>query len=1042
MTHLTLSLLGGFHVALDGEQRLNFESDKARALLAYLVVEQTRPHERAKLAALFWPEQNDRSSLRNLTQTLSRVRKASGDREATTSFFLTTYQVIQFNPASQHQLDVAEFTRLMATNLPALMETAVALYRGEFLAGFHLPDCPEFESWLLFRREHLHRLAMEALSTLADASLAEGAYAKAADFARRQLELDNLHEAAYRRLMEALTRGGHRAAALAQYQKCRELLDEELGATPEDETEELLRRILDNELRAEPSQRSTTVARLLDSASVPSSNLPHLTTPLLGRSSELEWMVTRLGAEGMRLITLIGPGGSGKTRLAIHAAHALQPQFQHGVYFVSLVAATSLQQVIGAIADGLRLTFQSAQLTQAQLIDCLRNRHLLLILDNFEHLAHSVAVVEAILQGAPRVSVLVTSRERLHLHGEQLFVLGGLKTPESDAQHAEIAHYGAIQLFVQSAHRSVSNFVLDSSNSPHIARIVRLLDGLPLAIELAAAWVRVLHCQTIADEIEKDLDFLTANYHNFPERHRSLRAVFDYSWQLASADEQAALRRLAVFAGRFSRHAAAQIAGVALSDLLSLLDKSLLQSDGNEGFRWHPLIHQYAQERLEAEAADKEMVYPRYSRYYQTLLNQWALHIIGRRQKETLQAIEKDLDNILAILPRIRHSGDDVPEADMAVYTLYQFYRIRGRLEEFVEATEQGIRLLEEGNAAGKMAIYWQLLAHQACALIHISRYDQADMLLQRILPNLQSVEYSFLKAFTLKHFAMLSIHRGRFAEARRLYELALSYFQNLGDLNAQADILNSLGVVSNDLGDFGDAIHFLEESITLNRRVGNVAGSVYALSNRGASAYNLERYAEAQRYHQEALQAAREVEFRPGIMLCLLNLADVAIGQRDYAQASELALEGLALTMKNHDPRQAVWARSDLGLAALGLGDEDAAHEHFCRAIATGLAIKVVPRTLEALAGLAQWRLRVGRTEEAAELLGFCLHHPNLQRKIRDRANRLLAVLETSLDAVCIEAAYGRGRAQTLEQISNAALLHYNGGDHSPIVAATDSVW
>lgn len=1063
MTHLTLSFLGSFHASTAREPRLKFESDKARALLAYLAVEQARPHERSSLAALFWPEQPDRLALRNLTQTLSRVRRAIHDRRESSSFFLISYQSIQFDAAAHHQLDVADFARLLASGLPAQIERAVALYQGEFLAGFHLPDSPEFETWLLFKREHYQRLALESLATLTELALAEGNYAQASMFARRQIELDSLLEPAHRQLMVALARSGQRSAALAHYQKCREILAQELGATPENETEELYRQILDDEFGVEPSrvQRAGLhpMAHRQAPLEAPLSNLPHPLTSLLGRSAEMAWLQHAFGEEKRRLVTLVGPGGSGKTHMALHAAHALQPYFPQGVYFISLVAVGSIQQLIGALADGLRLTFQSSQLSQAQLLDYLRRRRLLLVLDNFEHLLHSVELIEAILRTTPQVALLVTSRERLNLHGEHLLLLGGLEVPALALDPAalipaDLEDYGAIQLFVQSAQRTLRDFALDHERSAPVVKIVRLLEGLPLAIELAAAWVRILPCRTIADEIEKSLDFLTAPYHNFPERHRSLRAVFAYSWRLASVVEQAALRRLWVFVGGFDHKAAGEIAGVTLPVLLALLDKSLLQSNGEGRYRWHPIVRQYAHEQLVADPTIQQEIWPRYRRYYLELLQQRSQHIMGALQKQTLEEIEQELENVQLVWQWVDLQLD-LSGLDRAFYTLFHFYRIRGRLEELIEVCESALGLFDGKVVPGQIGpplvveqqaehqeTYWRLLAYLAGSLIHVARYDQAEEMLQQTLAYLRHADLPFLTGFSLKHLAMLFVHRGRFVEARRLYEQSLACFQQLQDQPAQADILNSLGVVCNDLGEFGQAIGYLEESIALNRMAGNRANLVYALSNRGASSYNIERYAEAQQFHAEALAIAREVDFRPGIMLCLLNLADVGCALRQYEQARTLAEEGLALTRKNHDPRQAVWARSDLGLAELGLGHVDRAREHFCRGIAAGLAIKVTPRALESLVGLAHWMTETEQVEQAIELLSFCLHHPNLQRKIRDRANRLLAVIEEKVEPAARQDAWARGSAKQLGAVAAEIIQAYNAERTPPLVMGVDAVW
>jgi tetratricopeptide (TPR) repeat protein len=423
---------------------------------------------------------------------------------------------------------------------------------------------------------------------------------------------------------------------------------------------------------------------------------------------------------------------------------------------------------------------------------------------------------------------------------------------------------------------------------------------------------------------------------------------------------------------------------------------------------------------------------------------------VGTLQKQTLEEIEQEIDNIHAVLRSLSSRGDDLAQDDLALYTCFQYARIRGRLDELVEITDSGLQLLEAKSGtqeAPREHLYWQLLAYQACALVQVARYDRAETLFHRFFAADAShvTKGTFLYALALQHYGVLKLHQGNFVDAGEHHARALNYFEEVGNLNMQAVALNSLGVVYNDLGDYAAAMRYLERSAALNRQIGNRAGLVYALTNWGASAYNQANYAEADAYHAEALKVAREVDFPPGIMLCLLNLADTAIGLGDYARAHALAEEGLAHTKRSHDPRQGVWARSDLGLAALGVENLGAAHEHFCRGMAAGLAIQVVPRTLEALVGLAYWYVQHGDTDGAAELLGFCMNHPNLQQKIRGRANYLVNCAKVPNYAPVWQRGWERGRAKNLEEIVHAQLARYNASAYRqgpPLTVEIDAVW
>src|SRR6266511_4159242 len=398
MARLTLTFLGSFQATLDGTPIARFQTDKVRALLAYLAVEAERPHSRASLCGLLWPDQSDAAALHNLSQTLLRLREALGDTPGAASFLRSSRQSIQWNAASDHQLDAADFARLAARINTADLEQAAALYGGQFLPGFGLPGCEAFEEWLLLERERFAHLAITALDTLTRAQLAEGRYDQAEQHARRQLALDPWREPAHQQLMQALAAAGQRSAALAQYHHCCELLRAELGVEPDAATTALYAAIKDGSWQPQGSSSSaglpTTIASL---PAQPPPELPTPLTPMLGRDRELARLIDLLTTDGERMVTLAGAGGVGKTRLALAAAHALH-QKQPGVYWTALAGvgghdATSSRsadevatQLATAIAEALALSLRGDQAVTAQVRAALRGRSVLLVLDNLEHL--------------------------------------------------------------------------------------------------------------------------------------------------------------------------------------------------------------------------------------------------------------------------------------------------------------------------------------------------------------------------------------------------------------------------------------------------------------------------------------------------------------------------------------------------------------------------------------------------------------------------------------------------------------------------------
>jgi predicted ATPase len=671
MSRLEISLLGPFRVTVDGNPVTRFEADTARALLAYLALCASRqaPCRRETLAGLLWPEQPEAEARHNLRQALSRVRKAIGDQDAEPPFLLVTRQTIQINSESDTWLDVSAFDGLIAAcqghhhrRLEACrscmqrLGEAVELYRGDLLGGFSLNSAP-FEEWLVAERERRHRQALDALHHLASYHERRGEHEQVQGYAQRQLALEPWREEAHRQLVRALALSGQRAAALVQYEACCQVLTEELGVEPEGETTALYERIRDGKLD--------------DLARAPPHNLPVPVTPFVGREVEMAEIEECLGDPDCRLLTLVGPGGIGKTRLALEVAMTQVDAFEHGVFFVPLAPLQSADAIVPAVARVLGFSLsvdaradapqELAQYVTArqQLLNYLRQRNLLLVLDNLEHLLTGVDVVTAILRTAQEVRILATSRERLNVQGEHLYPVAGVDYLDGvDATRTELLLSSAVRLFLHSARRVQPDLKATDENLAQVGQICRLVQGVPLAILLAAAWVGMLTPAEIATEIKQGIDILETSLRDVPERHRSVRAVFDHSWSLLAGREQEAFRGLSVFRGGFTRQAAQKVIGATLRDLTSLLHKSLLYRVSADRYDLaHELLRQYAVEKLEA-AGRADEVRDAHSTYYAGLIPQREADLGGRRQLETLGATKADSENMLTAWTRALERKD------------------------------------------------------------------------------------------------------------------------------------------------------------------------------------------------------------------------------------------------------------------------------------------------------------------------------------------------------------------------------------------------
>jgi predicted ATPase/DNA-binding SARP family transcriptional activator len=643
MPRLEITLLGTPEIKIDGKV-VKTDRRKAVGLLAYLSVS-GKSYSRDHLAALLWPDYPQDSAYAYLRRTLWELNQMLGK-----GWIILDRDHLAIQSSSEIWLDTVAFEQLSHTDLTDItaMTEAVTLYRGDFLEGFSIIDTAPFEDWQFQQAEYFRRKFAGVLEKLVNTHSLQGEHSQALPYARRWLALDPLNETAHCAIMRLLAEMGDRTGAIRQYETCVHIVKNELGVPPQPETTKLYQDILQGEVRAaipdDAVSLKTEESRLV-------SRLPAMPTPFIGRRVEIEQIKTLIQNPTHRLITLTGPGGTGKTRLSIQAATEVCEFFPDGVYFSSLATVPTVEGVLPALAKTLEFSFYRDERPRQQLLDFLREKRLMMVLDNFEHLMEASDLVVEILANAPGIKLLITSRIRLNLQGEQLYLVGGMRSPEAgeaaawDDPEMQAKPFSAVQLFLERARRVQPNFMLTKANVKQVMEICHLVQGMPLALELAAAWLELLPPVDIAAEITRSLDFLETNQVDVPNRQRSIRAIFESSWKLLSEGEQVTLQRLCVFRGSFSRQAAQQVSGATLRTLLGLVNKSWLQQTVDGRFHLHELLHHYGEEQLRMHAEEWQEAHDRHAAYFSTFVAEQNLRMRGDQQLVGMKAFEEELNS-------------------------------------------------------------------------------------------------------------------------------------------------------------------------------------------------------------------------------------------------------------------------------------------------------------------------------------------------------------------------------------------------------------
>lgn len=689
-------------------------------------------------------------------------------------------------------------------------------------------------------------------------------------------------------------------------------------------------------------------------------NLPSQPTPFVGREKEINELNALLADPGNRLITLIAPGGMGKTRLSIATAEQNFKHFKDGVFFVGLACIGGETQILPAIAEALEFTFATSD-QKAELSHYLSEKHTLIILDNFEQLTSGSQLIADLLQNASHLRFMITSRERLRLRSETIYEVPNLSLPDRRERNPKaLAETTPGRLFIQSAHRVLPDFAITPENAEAVNAILRLTAGLPLAIELAAAWLDMLSVDEIQSEIERSLDFLESNLRDVPERHRSIRAVFEYSWNMMTEEERDVFLKLSVFEGGFEREAAQNVANASLRTLTNLINKSLLLRDPSGRYLPHRLLRQYAAERFQN---DPQRLPTRvaHAMYYSRLLDKVRPLLGTSREDAAFDAIESELDNLRAAWTTAIE-GQKWEALSMAIIPISYYYMVRSLKQEAAEVFKALIDALERANQQNT-PLYW--IARTSYAPVSTQNYEEAYLIYEQVHEFFVSVGDENRQAHALNNMSHARMNQGRLQDAYTYAAQAnelmhdmqdkKAWFNSMGNLGYIAFLMgnlqeaqityesiihtaenveysltqiahykNNLGEILRELSINDRAKQLFEEAYEVFKAYKNKRGMAFTLNNLGGLVFATGAYQEASKLYQQAYELNREIGDRGGLGHSLSALGNIAQIQGDTPQAKRHFSDSLKMRRDMGDKRGMADSLSDL--ARIAVSEENGA--------------------------------------------------------------------------------------------------------------------
>ncbi|MBC8134298.1 MAG: tetratricopeptide repeat protein [Fibrella sp.] len=934
-----IELFGGLRAYSGDHTITRFQTYKTGALLAYLAYFCGRRHPREELINILWPDVDPTSARNRLSQALVWLRPRLEPTDAARNSVLFTdrhciglHQDAIQTDSAQLEISIQSASHTFPHEQIPVLRSATDLYNGELLAGF-------YEDWIFPERQRYARTYLDILRRLIGLYEVAQDFDRALDYARRALTADPLMEEVHGDLIRVLARSGQSAAALRQYHELEKILAENLGEAPSAEIRSLIEEIRGGTSYHPPiasSERRRSPSKL-----------PAPLTRFFGRKHEIAHVQQIIVSDQMRLVTLVGPGGCGKTRLATEIVSHLKESYEGDIWFVPLVDVHDAQRIPHMIADVIRTPAPSPLPVLEQVIEWLAWRPSLLVLDNLEHLIEGVApLIQELLERIPSLTILTTSRQCIGVEGEREVTVSPLPLPTQPLTNGTVEEAmdleylmrcESIQLFVDRIQAVHPAFRLDTNNAQAVVQICNRLEGIPLATELCAAWAQTLTPSQMLEELARPFDLLVSRRREVPTRHRSLRTAIEYSYHQLTPTQQQFFNRLSIFRSGWTLEAAEAVClnsgdvdarqrKTQARDLLTgLRDRSLVTTEevGNVmRFRMLETLREFSAEQQATSLLDQQSIRRQHAEYFMRLAESTEASLIGPEQLDRINRLSADHDNLRAALGW----AIETKEAEIGLRlagALTPFWDARGFLGEGQHWLMQVLRLPDTNkNSRENRLIRAKALTARGNLARNQGNFPGVDAAMQEAIQIWRECESEKGTAEALQILATIAYSHDDSKTARNYLHEGLLLARRLQDRLLMALALHNLGNIALANRQWKKAFSYYTESLTLYRVEGNRNRSARILNNLGLVARYQNDYKTALAHLHEALETSRELSDRSGMAMTSLNLATINRLEGHFTSAVSFLNEAVRYAVEAGEQRLLPWCVRERGYLICAQGD------------------------------------------------------------------------------------------------------------------------